>query len=86
MDEDNEIHNEYERVVVTAEATRAVRSASTAAGAIAVFDQPLSPGEITEAGPLWLFDNFATVMEMESRSPPFIAEIARAMGERYEPA
>ena len=56
------------------------------AGAIAVFDQPLSPGEITEAGPLWLFDNFATVMEMDSRSPPFIAEIARAMGERYEPA
>ena len=33
MDEDNEIHNEYERVVVTAEGTRAVRSASTAAEA-----------------------------------------------------
>jgi hypothetical protein len=56
------------------------------AGAIAVFDQPLYPGETTGAGPLWLFDNFATVMEMGSCSPPFMAEIARALGERYEPA
>jgi hypothetical protein len=56
------------------------------AGAIAVFDQPLYPGETTEAGPLWLFDNFAAVKEMGSCSPPFMAEIARALGERYEPA
>ena len=110
MDEDNEIHHEYERVVVTAKGTRAreIRiygsgsrlmlegwqvaedGGQTAwvsdAGAIAVFDQPLSPGETTEAGPLWLFDNFATAMEMDSCSPPFMAEIARALGERYEPA
>jgi len=56
------------------------------AGAIAVFDQPLSPGETTEAGPLWLFDNFAEVREMGSCSPPFMADVARALGERYEPA
>ena len=55
------------------------------AGAIAVFGQPLDPGETTEAGPLWLFDDFAAVKEMGSRSPPFMAEIARALGERYEP-
>ena len=56
------------------------------AAAIAVFDQPLDPGETTEAGPLWLFDNFAMVKEMGSCSPPFMAEIARSLGERYEPA
>ena len=56
------------------------------AGAIAVFGQPLHPGETTEAGPLWLFEDFATVKEMGSCSPPFMAEIARALGERYEPA
>jgi hypothetical protein len=56
------------------------------AGAIAVFGQPLSPGETTQAGPLWLFDNFSEVKEMGSCSPPFMAEIARALGERYEPA
>ena len=56
------------------------------AGAIAVFDQPLHTGETTEAGPLWLFDDFATVKEMGPCSPPFMAEIARALGERYEPA
>ena len=55
-------------------------------GAIAVFDQPLYPGESTEAGSLWLFDNFATVKDMGSCSPPFMAEIARALGERYESA
>ena len=56
------------------------------AGAIAVFDQPLSPGETAEAGPLWLFDNFAEVREMGACSPPFMADVARALGERYEPA
>jgi hypothetical protein len=56
------------------------------AGAIAVFGQPLSPGETAEAGPLWLFDEFDAVKEMGSCSPPFMAEIARALGERYEPA
>jgi hypothetical protein len=56
------------------------------AGAIAVFDQPLHPGEMTEAGPLWLFDNFAAVREMGPCSPPFMAEIARSLGERYESA
>jgi hypothetical protein len=56
------------------------------AGAIAVFGQPLSPGETTQAGPLWLFDNFSEVKEMGPCSPPFMAEIARALGERYEPA
>ena len=56
------------------------------AGAIAVFGQPLYPGETAEAGPLWLFDNFAMVMEMGSCSPPFMAEVARSLGERYEPA
>jgi hypothetical protein len=54
--------------------------------AIAVFGQPLSPGETTDAGPLWLFDNFSEVKEMGPCSPPFMAEIARALGERYEPA
>lgn len=56
------------------------------AGAIAVFGQPLYPGETTQAGALWLFDDFSTVKEMGSCSPPFMAEIARALGERYEPA
>lgn len=56
------------------------------AGAIAVFGQPLSPGETTDAGPLWLFDNFDEVKEMGSCSPPFMAEVAMALGERYEPA
>jgi len=56
------------------------------AGAIAVFGQPLSPGETTQAGPLWLFDNFSEVKEMGSCSPPFMAEIARSLGERYESA
>jgi hypothetical protein len=56
------------------------------AGAIAVFGQPLSAGETTRAGALWLFDDFATVKEMGPCSPPFMAEIARALGERYEPA
>jgi hypothetical protein len=56
------------------------------AGAIAVFGQPLSPGETTQAGPLWLFDNFSEVKEMGPCSPPFMAEIAGALGERYEPA
>ena len=56
------------------------------AGAIAVFDQPLYPGETTEAGPLWVFDDFAAVREMGSCSPPFMAEVARALGERYDPA
>ena len=56
------------------------------AGAITVFGQPLCPGETAEAGPLWLFDNFAEVKEMGSCSPPFMAEVAKALGERYEPA
>jgi hypothetical protein len=56
------------------------------AGAIAVFGQPLSTGETTDAGPLWLFDNFTEVKEMGSCSPPFMAEIARALGQRYEPS
>ncbi|MGH3403325.1 MAG: hypothetical protein ACRDRJ_12645 [Streptosporangiaceae bacterium] len=56
------------------------------AGAIAVFGQPLGPGETTEAGPLWVFDNFTEVKDMGPCSPPFMAEIARALGERYEPA
>jgi len=56
------------------------------AGAIAVFGQPLYHGETAEAGSLWLFDDFATVKEMGSCSPPFMAEIAKALGERYEPA
>ena len=56
------------------------------AGAIAVFGQPLYHGETAEASPLWLFDDFATVKEMGSCSPPFMAEIAKALGERYEPA
>jgi hypothetical protein len=32
---------------------------TTDAGAIAFFDQPLYPGQTTEAGPLWPFGNFA---------------------------
>jgi hypothetical protein len=56
------------------------------AGAIAVFGQPLSPGETTDAGPLWLFENFGEVKEMGSCSPPFMADVAKALGERYEPA
>ena len=110
MGDDNKVHHEYERVVVSAEgaAAREIRiygsggqlmlegwqvaddGGQTAwisdAGAIAVFGQPLSPGETTEAGPLWLFAEFATVKEMGSCSPPFMAEIAKALGERYEPA
>jgi hypothetical protein len=56
------------------------------AGAIAVFGQPLDPGETTQAGPLWVFDNFGEVKEMGSCSPPFLAEVARSLGERYEPS
>ena len=56
------------------------------AGAIAVFGEPLHPGETTQAGPLWLFDNFSEVKEMGSCSPPFMADVAKALGERYEPA
>lgn len=56
------------------------------AGAIAVFGQPLSPGETRDAGPLWLFENFGEVKEMGSCSPPFMADVAKALGERYEPA
>jgi hypothetical protein len=56
------------------------------AGAIAVFGEPLSPGETAEAGPLWVFDNFGEVKEMGSCSPPFMAEVAEALGERYESA
>jgi hypothetical protein len=56
------------------------------AGAIAVFGQPLYPGETAEAGPLWLFDDFSAVKEMGSCSPPFMAEVAKSLGERYEPA
>ena len=56
------------------------------AGAIAVFDQPLPPGETTEAGPLWLFADFSAVREMGSCSPPVMADLARALGERYDPA
>ena len=56
------------------------------AGAIAVFGQPLSRGETTQAGPLWVFDNFGEVKEMGSCSPPFMAEVAKALGERYEPS
>lgn len=56
------------------------------AGAIAVFGQPLSPGETSDAGTLWVFDNFGEVKEMGSCSPPFMAEVARALGERYESA
>ena len=56
------------------------------AGAITVFGQPLYPGETVEAGPLWFFDNFGEVKEMGSCSPPFMAEVAKALGERYEPA
>jgi len=56
------------------------------AGAIAVFGQPLSVGETTDAGPLWFFDNFSEVKEMGSCSPPFMAELARSLGERWDPA
>jgi hypothetical protein len=56
------------------------------AGAIAVFGQPLLLGETTQAGPLWLFDEFDEVKEMGPCSPPFMAEIAMALGERYEPS
>jgi len=56
------------------------------AGAIAVFGQPLAVGETTDAGPLWFFDNFSEVKEMGSCSPPFMAELAKALGERWEPA
>jgi hypothetical protein len=110
MGDENRIHREYERVVVSGEGAtaREIRiygsggrlilegwqvaddGGQTAwisdAGAIAVFGQPLHPGETTDAGPLWLFDNFAAVKEMGSCSPPFMADVARALGERYEPA
>jgi hypothetical protein len=110
MGDDNKIHHEYERVVVSGEglAAREIRiygsggrlilegrqvaddAGQTAwisdAGAIAVFGQPLTLGETTEAGPLWLFDEFAAVKEMGSCSPPFMVDVARALGERYEPA
>src|ERR1044071_8527889 len=56
------------------------------AGAIAVFGQPLPVGETTDAGPMWFFDNFSEVREMGSCSPPFMAELASALGERWEPA
>jgi hypothetical protein len=51
-----------------------------------VFGHPLSLGETTDAGPLWFFDNFSEVKEMGSCSPPFMAELAKALGERWEPA
>jgi hypothetical protein len=110
MGDDNKVHHQYERVVVSGEGAtaREIRiyggegrlilegwqvaddSGQTAwisdAGAIAVFGQPLDPGETREAGPLWLFDNFSEVREMGSCSPPFMAEIARSLGERYESA
>src|SRR5713226_5127619 len=100
MGDDNQIHHEYERVVVSGEGATARLifegwqvaddSGQTAwisdAAAIAVFGEPLSPGETAEAGPLWLFDNFGEVKEMGSCSPPFMADVARALGERYEPA
>jgi hypothetical protein len=110
MGDDNQVHHEYERVVVSGEGAtaREIRihgsagrlifegwqvaddSGQTAwisdAGAIAVFGEPLSPGETAEAGPLWLFDNFGEVKEMGSCSPPFMAEVARSLGERYESA
>jgi len=56
------------------------------AGAIAVFGEPLAAGETAEAGPLWVFSNFGEVKEMGSCSPPFMAEVAKSLGERYEPA
>ena len=40
----------------------------------------------TPAGASWLFDNFSEVKEMGSCSPPFMADVAKALGERYEPA
>ena len=58
----------------------------TDAGAIAFSDQPLYPGQTTQAGPLWPSGNFAAVKDTGSCSPPFMAKIARALGERYEPA
>ena len=110
MGDDNKVHHEYERVVVSREGTtaREIRiygsgsrlifegwqvaddGGQTAwiadAGAIASFDQPLYPGETTKAGPLRPFGNFAAVKDMGSCSPPFMAENARALGKRYEPA
>jgi hypothetical protein len=110
MGDDNKIHHEYERVLVSAEGAtaREIRiygsegrlifegwqvaddAGQTAwisdAAAIAVFDQPLYPGETTQAGTLWLFDNFSEVREMGSCSPPFMADVARSLGERYESA
>ncbi len=58
----------------------------TDAGAVAFFDQPLYPGKTTEAGPRWPSGNFAALKDTGSCSPPFMAEIARALGERYQPA
>ena len=110
MGDDNQVHHEYERVVVSGEGAtaREIRihgsagrlifegwqvaddSGQTAwisdAGAIAVFGEPLTLGETAEAGPLWLFDNFGEVKEMGSCSPPFMAEVAKSLGERYESA
>ena len=44
------------------------------------------PGETTQAGPLFVFDNFASVKRDFGSCPPaFMAEIARALGERYQP-
>jgi len=59
---------------------------SPGAGAIAVFDQPLYPDKSTAAGPLWPSGNLAAVTDTGSCSPPFMAEVATALGERYEPA
>ena len=57
----------------------------TDAGAIALVDRPLYPGQTTQAGPLWPSGNFAAVKDIGSCSPPFMAEIAKALSERYEP-
>ncbi len=35
---------------------------------------------------MWVFDNFTEVKDMGPCSPPFMAEIAKALGERYESA
>jgi hypothetical protein len=58
----------------------------TDAGAIAVSGQPLYRGQTTQAGPPWPSGNFAAVKDMGSCSPPLMAEVARTLGERYEPA
>jgi hypothetical protein len=49
-------------------------------------DPETSSGETTQAGALFVFDNFASVKrDFGSCSLAFMAEIARALGERYEP-